>query len=403
MSVNYGSYQNTVFAKGTLMGIKPTVTTDPRMLEQQAKSVLSEEAYNFVSGGAGEKATMDSNRLAFRQWKMIPRMMPDVKDQDVSVELFGQKYDTPLIVAPLGVQKIFHEDKDTGLAKVCAEEGIPFTMSTAGTSSIEELAEASGEGKRWYQLYWPKDNDVTASLLKRAKSSGFSVLVITLDCWTQGWRPADLDNGYIPFLKGTGCQVGFSDPVFRAKFEKRSGRPVEEDIVGAAVAWLADVHMGQPHTWEDIAFLKEHWDGPIVLKGIQHVEDAKLALQYGCEGIVVSNHGGRQVDGAIGSLDVLPEIVEAVGDQMTVLFDSGIRTGMDVVKALCLGAKAVMVGRPIVYGLSIDGKEGARQVIKNMLGDVWQNMTLSGIRATKDCSPKQLRRVNYGGDGKAMM
>lgn len=208
------------------------------------------------------------------------------------MELFGQKYDTPLIVAPLGVQRIFHEDKDTGLAKVCADEGIPFTMSTAGTSSIEELAEASGEGKRWYQLYWPKDNDVTVSILQRAKASGFSVLVITLDCWTQGWRPADLDNGYIPFLKGTGCQVGFSDPVFRAKFEKKSGKPVEEDVVGAAVAWLADVHMGQPHSWEDIAFLKEHWDGPIVLKGIQHVEDAKLALKYGCEGIVVSNHGG---------------------------------------------------------------------------------------------------------------
>lgn len=211
--------------------------------------------------------------------------------QDVSVELFGQKYNNPLIVAPVGVQGIFHEDRETGLAEVCSEEGIPYTMSTASTSSIEDVAKASGDGKRWYQLYWPKDNDITLSLLNRAKTNGFSVLVVTLDTWSLAWRPADLDNAYVPFIKGIGCEVGFSDPAFRAKYEKESGTKIEDDIMGASRAFIGQI-FSTPHTWEDLAFVRKHWDGPIVLKGIQHVEDAKMALKYGCDGIVVSNHGG---------------------------------------------------------------------------------------------------------------
>lgn len=210
----------------------------------------------------------------------------------MSIELFGQKYDNPLIMAPVGVQSLFHEDKETGLAEACAEVGVPYTLSTASTSSIEDVASASGDGKRWYQLYWPQDNEITASLLKRAKENGYSVLVVTLDTWSLAWRPADLDNAYIPFIKGVGNQVGFSDPVFRAKFEKESGTTVEDDIVGASRAWLADVFSGRAHTWDDLAFLREQWEGPIVLKGIQHVDDAKKALECGCDGIVVSNHGG---------------------------------------------------------------------------------------------------------------
>ncbi|KAJ5607641.1 hypothetical protein N7537_004260 [Penicillium hordei] len=403
MSDNYGSYQTEIYGKGALMDILPGVTTDPRKLEEQARESLGVRAFNYVAGGAGEKATMDSNRLAFRQWKLIPRMMRNTPEQDVSVELFGQKYDNPLIVAPVGVQGIFHEDKETGLAEVCEEVGVPYTMSTASTSSIEDVATANKDGKRWYQLYWPRDNDVTLSLLKRAKENGFSVLVVTLDTWSLAWRPADLDNAYVPFIKGVGNQVGFSDPVFRAKFEKETGSKVEENIIGASRAWIGDIFAGSPHSWEDLGFLRNNWDGPIVLKGIQHVDDARLALKYGCDGIVVSNHGGRQVDGAIGSLDVLPEIVDAVGDKMTVLFDSGIRTGSDVIKALCLGAKAVLVGRPVIYGLSIQGRDGARQVLKGLLTDLWQNMGLSGIRTVKDCDRNQIRKVQYGGDVKAMM
>ena len=208
---------------------------------------------------------------------------------------------------------------------------------------------------------------IESKLLNRAKNNGYKVLVVTLDTWALAWRPADLDHTYLPFASGIGNQTGFSDPAFRAKFKENSGKEVEDDVFGASRAWAADVFSGAAHTWEQLELLKKHWDGPIVLKGIQHVEDAKKALEVGMQGIVVSNHGGRQLDGAIGSLEVLPEIVDAVGDKMTVLFDSGIRTGVDVMKALCLGAKGVLIGRPWVYGLGIGGKNGAKSVLQGIL------------------------------------
>ncbi|GLA49570.1 hypothetical protein CBS147343_7946 [Aspergillus niger] len=403
MSENYGDYQTEIYGRGALTGVLPNVTTDPRLLEEQAKKALGACSFNYVAGGAGEKATMDSNRLAFRQWKLIPRMLKPMNDQNLAVNLFGQHYPTPLLMAPVGVQSIFHDDKESGLAEACGNVGIPYILSTASSSSIEEVAQANGDGKRWFQLYWPRDDDITLSLLKRAKDNGFSVLVVTLDTWSLAWRPADLDNAYVPFIRGVGNTLGFTDPVFRSKFEKESGSTVEEDIVGASKAWISQVFYGQPHAWEQIAFLRKNWDGPLVLKGIQHVDDAKLALEAGCDGIVVSNHGGRQVDGAIGSLEVLPEIVDAVGGKMTVLFDSGVRTGADIIKALCLGADAVLVGRPVIYGLAIDGKNGAEAVMKGLLADLWQTMSLSGIRTVAECTRNKIRKVVYPGDGKAML
>ncbi|KAL5339620.1 FMN-dependent dehydrogenase [Aspergillus crustosus] len=403
MPENYGEYQTEIYGQGALLGLKPNVTTDPRFLEAQAKKVLSERSFNYVAGGAGEKATMDSNRLAFRQWKLIPKMLRKMDKQDLSVKIFGQEYPTPIIMAPVGVQSLFHDDKETGLAEVCSEVGVPYTLSTASTSSIEDVAAANGDGQRWFQLYWPGDDEINLSLLKRAKENGYSVLVVTLDTWSLAWRPADLDNAYIPFIRGVGNQVGFSDPVFRAKFEKETGSKVEEDIVGASRAWIGSVLSTSPHTWDQLAFLRKNWDGPLVLKGIQHVDDAKLALEAGCDGIVVSNHGGRQLDGAIGSLEVLPEIVDAVGDKLTVLFDSGIRTGSDIIKALSLGAKAVLVGRPVIYGLSIDGKNGAKAVLRSLQADLWQSMSLAGICTVSECTRDKLRKIQYAGDTKAML
>ncbi|RDH30423.1 FMN-dependent alpha-hydroxy acid dehydrogenase [Aspergillus welwitschiae] len=367
MSENYGDYQTDIYGRGALTGVLPNVTTDPRLLEKQAKKALGARSFNYVAGGAGEKATMDSNRLAFRQWKLM-------NDQNLAVNLFGQHYPTPLLMAPVGVQSIFHDDKESGLAEACGNVGIPYILSTASSSSIEEVAQANGDGKR-----------------------------CSLDTWSLAWRPADLDNAYVPFIRGVGNTLGFTDPVFRSKFEKESGSTVEEDIVGASKAWISQVFYGQPHAWEQIAFLRKNWDGPLVLKGIQHVDDAKLALEAGCDGIVVSNHGGRQVDGAIGSLEVLPEIVDAVGGKMTVLFDSGVRTGADIIKALCLGADAVLVGRPVIYGLAIDGKNGAEAVMKGLLADLWQTMSLSGIRTVAECTRDKIRKVVYPGDGKAML
>ncbi|KAJ5595480.1 uncharacterized protein N7459_001688 [Penicillium hispanicum] len=293
-------------------------------------------------------------------------------------------------MAPVGAQGIFHENRDSGLAEVCADEGVPHIMSTASTSSIEEVAAANQDGPPWYQLYWPHDNDITLSLLNRARTNGFSVLVITLDTWSLSWQPADLDNAYVPFIKGVGWQ-----------FEKESGTTIEADIVGASRAWARLSRAGRING--NIWLCSQALDGPIVLKGIQHVEDARKALECGCDGIVVSNHGGCQFDGAIGSLDVLPEIVDAVGDKMTVLFDSGIRTGADVIKALRLGAKAVLVGRPVIYGFGIDGRNGARQVLKGLLADLWQTMALVGIRKIAECDSTVIRKVQHGGDVKAMM
>ncbi|OOF93470.1 hypothetical protein ASPCADRAFT_209427 [Aspergillus carbonarius ITEM 5010] len=402
MSDNYGDYQSEIYGRGAMTGVLPSVTTDPRLLEEQAKKALGARSFNYVAGGAGEKATMDSNRLAFRQWKLIPRMLKQMNDQNLSVNLFGQDYPTPLLMAPVGVQSIFHDDKETGLAEACGNAGIPYILSTASSSSIEEVAQANRDGKRWFQLYWPQDDEITLSLLKRAKDNGFSVLVVTLDTWSLAWRPADLDNGYVPFIRGVGNKLGFTDPVFRAKYEKKTGSKVEDDIVSASKSWISQIFFGQPHAWEQISFLRKNWDGPLVLKGIQHVDDAKLALEAGCDGIVVSNHGGRQVDGAIGSLEVLPEIVDAVGDKLTVLFDSGVRTGVDVIKALCLGAKGVLIGRPVIYGLAIAGKHGAEAVMKGLLADLWQSMKLSGMRTVAECNREMIRKVVYPGDGKAM-
>ncbi|KAL9098396.1 MAG: hypothetical protein Q9163_005934 [Psora crenata] len=395
----YGALQKDIYEDGLLRNKLPTVTTDPNRLEEQARNHLGVRSFNYVAGGAGEKATMDANRLAFRQWKLVPRMLRPTTHRDLRTELFGHKLDSPVCVAPIGVQSIFHPDKETGVAEIAAEIGVPYILSTASSSSIEEVARASGHGVRWFQLYWPQDDNITISLLNRARSNGYTVLLVTLDTWTLAWRPADLDNAYIPFASGVGDQTGFSDPAFRRKFQqKHPGKTPENDVQLASREWETDVFSGAAHTWEQISFLKRHWDGPIVLKGIQSVEDATKAVEVGVQGIVVSNHGGRQLDGAVGSLEVLPEIADAVGHEMTVLFDSGIRTGVDIMKALCLGAKGVLVGRPWVYGLAVNGKQGAKDVLRYLLADLDQSMGLAGIPNVGGCTRDMVRMVRYPGD-----
>ncbi|ESZ92254.1 oxidoreductase [Sclerotinia borealis F-4128] len=383
--ISYGFYQLEIYAAGLLSGTKPLVTTDPNKLEAQARQNLEPKYFNYLAGGAGEGSTVEANRLAFKQWKMIPRMLRDVTtEKDLSINLFGDSYPHPIMMAPIGVQGIFHPDKETGVAEVCEELGVPFILSTAATSTIEEVAEANRKGNRFFQLYWPNSNDLTQSLLKRAQENGYKVLVVTLDTITLAWRPADLDAAYIPFISGTGNQIGFSDPVFRARFLEKSGLTPEDKVFEASLEWLSSIY-GRSHTWEEIALLREVWKGPIVLKGIQSVEDAQFAVQAGCDGIIVSNHGGRQLDGAIGSLEVLPEIVDAVGSKLEVLFDSGVKTGVDIIKALCLGAKAVLVGRPVMYGLAIGGKMGAKNVLQGLLADLDQSMSLAGIKNIQAC------------------
>ncbi|GME29114.1 putative lactate 2-monooxygenase [Neofusicoccum parvum] len=351
----YGAFQNEIYFKGMMHNVFPAVTTDPNKLEAQAEKGMSARSYAYIAGGAGERATMDANRAAFRAWKLIPRMLVPTTNRDLKVKLFGEEYETPLLFSPVGVQSLFHAEKETGVAEIAAEIGVPYILSTAASSTIEEVAKASGAGKRWFQLYWPHDDEVTVSILNRAKNNGYTALVVTLDTWAMAWRPWDLDQAYVPFVKGIGCDVAFSDPVFRRKFKEKHGKEVEDDIIVAAQEWVAICFSGVAHSWEQIELLRKNWDGPIILKGIQHPADALKAVEAGVQGIIVSNHGGRQLDGAIGSLTMLPEVVDAVGDKLTVLFDSGTRTGVDIIKALSLGAKAVCIGRPWVYGLGIAG------------------------------------------------
>jgi isopentenyl diphosphate isomerase/L-lactate dehydrogenase-like FMN-dependent dehydrogenase len=294
----------------------------------------------------------------------------------------------PVLLAPVGVQSIVHPDGELATARAAAALGLTMVLSTASSHTIEEVAEASGGGPRWYQLYWPNDNDVTISILQRAKAAGFSTLVVTLDTWTLAWRPNDLDQAYLPFIRGIGNAIPFSDPAFRALLANSP----EEDPTAAILRWIP-MFTGTDRRWDQLPFLREHWDGPIVLKGIQHVDDARRAGDAGMDGIVVSNHGGRQVDGAVGALDMLPEITAAVGDRLDVLFDSGVRTGADVVKALALGAKAVLLGRPYVYGLGLAGEDGVRHVLRGLLADLDLTLGLSGNRTPADLSPDTLRRV----------
>src|SRR5690606_6665166 len=293
----------------------------------------------------------------------------------------------PVLFAPVGVQSIVHSEAERASARAAAGLGLPFVMSTASSTSIEDVAEASGKGPRWFQLYWPNDPEVCGSILARARAAGFSVLVVTLDTWSLGWRPCDLDNGYLPFLKAEGTAVPFSDPVFCSRLDA----PPEENEAMAVLRWISMI-TGTDRDWSALPFLREHWDGPIVLKGIQHVDDARRAAEAGVDGIVVSNHGGRQVDGAAASLDMLPQIAAAVGDRLEVLFDSGVRTGSDVVKALALGAKAVLVGRPYVYGLALGGEQGVRHVMRSLLADLDLTLGLSGHRGVSALGPEALVR-----------
>lgn len=285
------------------------------------------------------------------------------------------------------MQKIFNPDGEIATAKACYEESIPYILSTASATSIEDVAAANQDGVRWYQLYWPlkENDDITLSLLSRAKKSGYTALFVTLDAYMVGWRPQDMDNGYNPFLRADniGVEIGFSDPVFQKKHKEKTGKDIKDDLGLAASEWARVGVPGVSRTWKDLEWLRQHWDGPIVLKGILTPADAKKAAACGMNGIVVSNHGGREQDGGVASLTVLPGIVEALkGTDCEVIFDSGIRCGADIFKALALGAKLVLIGRPYIYGLTLGGQAGVQHVLKSLLGELDLTMHLCGVSST---------------------
>jgi lactate 2-monooxygenase len=363
----YAAYAGEIYRGGQ----PPALPTDPDRLEESARAVLPSEAFWYAAGGAGSGATMRANRAAFDRWGLVPRMLRDNTARDWSTTVLGTAMPAPVLLAPIGVQSILHPDGERATARAAAGIGLPMVASTAASHTLEEMAEAGGP--RWYQLYWPTDDAVTASLLGRARAAGYAVLVVTLDTWQLGWRPHDLDAAYLPFLRGIGTAVPFSDPAFRAAL----ARPPEEDLA-AAVGYRQKIFQGTARGWSHLARLRAWWDGPIVLKGIQHPDDARAALAAGMDGVIVSNHGGRQADRAVGALTALPGVVAAVAGRAPVLFDSGIRTGADAALALALGADAVLLGRPYVYGLALDGEAGVRHVLRCVLAELDITLAVAG-------------------------
>lgn len=367
---------------------KAVVPVSYEELEMEAKKKLEAAPYYYVAASAGREETARANVEGFSRWKIVPRMLCNTLIRDLSTELFGKKLTYPILCAPIGVQSIVHPEGEIASARAAAAMEVPFISSTASTHSLEKVAAASDSGLRWYQLYWSNDREIAASMVKRAETAGYSAIVITLDTPMMAWREKDIENAYLPFLAGKGIGNYLEDPVFRSRLSK----PPEDDMQAAITLW-AKVFGNPTLTWDDIQYIRMQTSLPILLKGILHPEDAKLALYHGVDGIIVSNHGGRQVDGAISAIEALPEICDVINGEIPVLMDSGIRRGSDIIKAIALGAKAVLVGRPYIYGMALAGEEGVKQVLRNLIADLDLTMALSGKKSIKEIDRTLLKKI----------
>lgn len=347
--------------------------------EAKAKEKISIEKYDYIAAGAGSEDTINENLDAFKRLRIVPRMFRDVRSTDTSVSILGETFKSPVFIAPVGVQKIAHPDGDLATARAAKSVNVPFIASTVSAYSMEEIAEELGDTTRWFQLYWSNNKELVKSLIQRAENSGYSAIVITLDTAMVGWRERDLQHRWLPFLEGVGIANYTSDPVFRSLLDKNP----DEDIHAAGLKFR-DVFGNTGITWRDLEFIREITTLPILLKGILDPRDAELALHHGVDGIVVSNHGGRQVNGSIATIDALPNVCEVVQGKVPVLMDSGIRRGDDVIKAIAQGASAVLVGRPFIYGLAAGGEHGVRQVLRNLLADFELSMSMSGLKSVSE-------------------
>jgi len=387
----FSNFQNEIYLNG-MVGTRPEWPVDVAGLEAAAREAMSSEAYGYVAGSAGTESTARANRAAFDRWRIVPRFLRDVSTRDLSREVFGVRWPAPVGLAPVGVQGIVHPDAELAVARAAAGLGLTMGLSTVSSYTLEDVAAAgaaAGDAARWFQLYWPKDRSVAASLLERAAAAGYGALVVTLDTYILAWRPRDLAAAYLPFLSRLGLANYESDPAFLAGL----GQPADADDGATVLHWQS--MFGDPsNTWDDLEWLRGRWDGPLVLKGVLHPDDARRAADSGVDGLIVSNHGGRQVDGSIAALEALPDVVAAVDSSLPVFFDSGIRTGSDVMKALALGARAVFVGRPYVYGLGIAGEDGVRHVLRCLLAELDLTMALSGCASLSDIGPDLLRTAS---------
>ncbi|MBD8641281.1 alpha-hydroxy-acid oxidizing protein [Sphingomonas sp. CFBP 13733] len=369
---HFGDYQNAIYNAG-LSGVIPKLPVDYATLEQRASAAMPPSVLGYVQGGCGDEFTQNNNADAFRHWGMTPRMMVDCSKRDLSVELFGMRLPSPIFMAPVGVIGICTQDGhgDLAAARASAETGVPLMASTLSNDPLESVAGALGDTPGFFQLYTPKDKALAESLVRRAEAAGYKGIVVTLDTWVTGWRPRDLNVANFPQLRGAVLMNYFSDPVFRAML----ARPPEEDGAAAVRQWAGV--FGKVLTWDDMAWLRSLTTLPLILKGICHPDDARRAIDAGADAIYCSNHGGRQANGGIAAIDMLPDVVAAAGD-VPVLFDSGIRSGSDVVKAIALGARAVGVGRPYAYGLALDGAAGAAHVLRCLLAEADLLMAVNG-------------------------
>jgi L-lactate dehydrogenase (cytochrome) len=415
--------QDEIYRAG-VFGHRPLVPTAARALQRRAKQALNARAYSYVAGGAGDEATQRANRAAFDRWAVVPRVLRDVSRRDSSIELFGRRLPGPLLLGPVGALELVHDDADLAVARAAASLGVPVVFSSQASVPMEECAAAMGETPRWFQLYWSTSDELVESLVGRAEAAGCDALVVTLDTTMLGWRPRDLDLGHLPFALGKGIAQYTSDPVFRRLVEERAAgagprgprpRPTPAAVralIGMAKAWpgpfrdnlrsplpraavetFLAIYSRPSITWTDLAWLRGKTRLPILLKGVLHPDDARRALDEGMDGVVVSTHGGRQVDRSIAALDALPEVVGAVAGRAPVLLDSGIRSGADAFVAVALGASAVLLGRPFAWGLALAGEGGVRQVTSDVLGEFDLTLGLAGHTAVDQLSPDVLRRV----------
>ena len=368
-------------------GEKPSLPIAWDELARRAEDAMDERAAGYVFGSAGSADTERENAEAFRRLRIVPRMLRDVSTRDLSTSLLGLDLIAPVGLAPIGVQQIVHPDGELATARGAAAVGVPMCASTVSAHSMEDIAAELGDTPRLFQLYWPNDPELAESFLSRAEAACYGAIVVTVDNAFPGWKPRDLQNAYLPFIAGEGLANFFADPVFRAGLDA----PPEEDP-GAAVGKFIGVFGNPALTWSDLDWLRAETSLPIVLKGVLHPDDAREAQERGVDAISVSNHGGRQVDGAIAAVDALPAIADAVGDELSILLDSGIRSGADAVKALALGADAVLVGRPYLWGMALEGADGVEKVLRHLLAELDLTMALSGFTKQSELEPGLLVR-----------
>jgi lactate 2-monooxygenase len=409
--------QTRIYLDG-VSGRRPPIPLDADRLEASAQRRMRPEAFAYVAAGAGNEHTVAANRAAFQRWRIVPRMLRDVERRDTSIELFGQRLPSPFLLAPVGVLELAHPEADCAVARAARDTGTTMVFSNQASRPMEGVARILGETPHWFQLYWSRSDELVESLASRAERCGCRTIVITLDTTMLGWRSRDLEGAYLPFLHGKGIAQYTSDPVFRRLISEPGAlsdpdQPQPRPTVAAlrtlieltraypdsfwrtllsgrgraAVQHFTQIYSRPSLTWETLGFLRERTSLPIVLKGILHPDDATRAVDEGIDGVIVSNHGGRQVDGAIATLDALPGVVEAVDGRIPVLLDSGVRGGADVFKALALGARAVLIGRPYVYALAVAGRTGVRDYLLNLAAEVDLTMGLAGCRSVAEIGP----------------